>query len=266
MSSPKHLYKYQPVTIQTLSNLKNRQIWFSKPSRFNDPYDCAIRIDRTEVTDNDYWGLYRLTYSHFGNPAPLDSKYLIDGQLTEQFKTEVRRGMRNSFDEHVETMLNKRGVCCFSEKVDDPLMWSHYADGHRGFCLEFDTRFEPFHKAFKVTYSKEIPSINPTHVLLESDTDPLMPMITTKADCWAYEQEWRIFHREADKAYTCPVESLTGIYLGASISFTHIEIIALVLRDSPTKLYRVSRSDSEFRLQMEEVQYTPFDYRNRMDR
>lgn len=30
------------------------------------------------------------------------------------------------------------GVVCLSEHGDDILMWSHYSDGHQGFCLEFD--------------------------------------------------------------------------------------------------------------------------------
>jgi hypothetical protein len=30
------------------------------------------------------------------------------------------------------------GICSFSSKPDIILMWSHYANGNSGFCLEFD--------------------------------------------------------------------------------------------------------------------------------
>src|SRR3990170_8890726 len=42
-----------------------------------------------------------------------------------------------------------------SEKVDDILMWSHYSQNHTGFCLEFDTSFEPFDKVHKVSALSE---------------------------------------------------------------------------------------------------------------
>lgn len=40
MDLPKRLYKYQPLTSQTLANLKNQVIYFGSPQNFNDPYDC----------------------------------------------------------------------------------------------------------------------------------------------------------------------------------------------------------------------------------
>jgi hypothetical protein len=30
------------------------------------------------------------------------------------------------------------GIYCVSTNYDDVLMWSHYADSHKGICLEFD--------------------------------------------------------------------------------------------------------------------------------
>ena len=29
-------------------------------------------------------------------------------------------------------------VACFSETKESILMWSHYADNHKGFCVEYD--------------------------------------------------------------------------------------------------------------------------------
>ncbi len=63
-----------------------------------------------------------------------------------RFRTAVKQGIENSL-ENMVTALQQRGVACFSAKVDDILRWSHYADGHRGSCLEFDTGLEPFSKA-----------------------------------------------------------------------------------------------------------------------
>jgi len=38
--------------------------------------------------------------------------------------------------------LNNSAAVCFSERPDDFLMWSHYAGGHAGICLEFEVEIE----------------------------------------------------------------------------------------------------------------------------
>ena len=46
---PPLLYKYQPLTPNVKGNLAQRQLWFSMPENFNDPFDCAI-FPAQEVT------------------------------------------------------------------------------------------------------------------------------------------------------------------------------------------------------------------------
>ncbi|MBY0506072.1 MAG: DUF2971 domain-containing protein [Bryobacteraceae bacterium] len=38
--------------------------------------------------------------------------------------------------------FNHSAVACFSERPDDFLMWSHYAGGHAGVCLEFEAEID----------------------------------------------------------------------------------------------------------------------------
>ncbi len=269
---PKYLYKYQPFTVESIANLKNRQIWFSKPLGFNDPYDCAIRPD-LEISDKEYELLF---YRYLKNASSdekrsLYSKYMSDGKLSREFKEVVRSEISKAFDDYRKIVLSERGVTCFSEKMDDVLMWSHYTQGHKGFCLEFDTSFEMFQKVFPVRYSKDIPFAKPAVVLLaETDKersdilDDLssgwVQMLTIKADYWAYEKEWRIFHKEGNKLYGYGVNCLTGIYFGVGMDYSHKEIVSMILQNSPTKLYEMKKSGSEFRLTYEQVEYTPYHY------
>ena len=46
MEAPEFLYIYQPLTAYSLASLVNNTIWLAKPSTFNDPFDCAITLDR----------------------------------------------------------------------------------------------------------------------------------------------------------------------------------------------------------------------------
>ena len=50
---PQRLYKYQPFTTYALENLKGRQIWFSAPAAFNDPFDCAAVVSSAEMTPEE---------------------------------------------------------------------------------------------------------------------------------------------------------------------------------------------------------------------
>lgn len=251
MDKPKYVYQYQPCEKDRLISLENRQIWFSKPSHFNDPYDCTIRIDKKEWSGDELRKIYECFRSESGNPTASDKKCLQKGQLTEEFKEKVRETLNKLFDLRIKVMQNERGVSCFTEKFDDPLMWAHYAERHRGFCLEFNTDFDPFlHKLRQVNYSKVVPYISPVSLVCWSDKDQLeflLAMITTKADCWSYEREWRLFHMEGDKAYGYDAHCLTGVYFGVNMDAERKESIAKILSGSETKLYEVHRFESEFK-------------------
>ncbi|CUS37678.1 DUF2971 domain-containing protein [Candidatus Nitrospira nitrificans] len=79
------------------------------------------------------------------------------------------------------------GVLCFSRTWRNPVLWSHYADKHRGICLGFDV---PDHLLKSVTYLK---TRAPLAGLLQqgaSSSDP-GTLFHTKFAHWQYEEEIR---------------------------------------------------------------------------
>ena len=83
------------------------------------------------------------------------------------------------------------GFLCFSRTWKNPLMWSHYADRHRGICLGFDVSDE---HCQPVTYSKERPKIAPqcTRSGVELSQEKIIEWLQTKYDGWKYEDEIRV--------------------------------------------------------------------------
>lgn len=261
---PVRLYKYQSFTTQSLANLKNRTIWFSQPTSFNDPFDCSISLLTQPNADN----LSQIVKIYSDRiPSSEKERYLDEnGQPTVEFVESIQNGLRNGFMERKQLMLNERGVSCFAERNDNLLMWSHYGDGHRGFCLEFDTKFEPFaSNSHRVIYSTEVPEIDPAKALLDTSHNMMQSLIVTKSSEWEYEREWRLLHMEANKLYTYDWKSLTGIYLGCCMPDENAELLCMILRDSPTKLYRMRRSEDQFQILSEEIQYQPFVYGSNSD-
>lgn len=259
MSLPKKLYKYEAFNTYSITKLKNQQIYFRRPADLNDPFDCAISLKSTPLSQGDYQAIYDRFYQEASDKLALQSKYITNGAINDKFKRDMDKGIIKAFEDRKRINLFERGVSCFSEKYDDILMWSHYADGHKGFCLEFDTKYEPFSKARKVEYAEEIPSINRVDAILDDIESDFMKMITTKYCCWRYEKEWRIFHLESNKFYGYPGEALTGVYLGSEMNFAHLEIIALILQgQNPNiKMYKAIRDSTKFAVDFQEVAYTP---------
>jgi hypothetical protein len=69
------------------------------------------------------------------------------------------------------------------------VMWAHYADQHKGVCLEFDRRLLP---AEEVRYQTDYPPYDFT----EKSYEPLV----TKSVEWSYEKEWRVIAEERSVA------------------------------------------------------------------
>ena len=103
--------------------------------------------------------------------------------------------------------------------------------------------------------------MNPAQLLLDTaPSNVLEAMALTKSERWAYEKEWRLLHMEGDRPYNYSWKALTGIYLGAAMSEAHEEILCLILHGSPTRLYKVKRSEDDFSVAAQEFTYEPFRY------
>ncbi|MEN9894385.1 MAG: hypothetical protein RIR97_237 [Pseudomonadota bacterium] len=102
-----------------------------------------------------------------------------------------RRLLRDKID-------SKFGIICFSKSWKQPLMWSHYADAHRGICLGFDISETPNFK--KVEYIPNRPYPNPSDdISFETMTyEQLSEMGFVKSNHWQYEEEYRLILKLAD--------------------------------------------------------------------
>ena len=117
----------------------------------------------------------------------------------------------------------KFGIVSLSMKPDDILMWSHYSNGHSGFCIGFDSQvlkdcsggdFLP------VDYPKDnkFPSHNP----LESQENLyefMKKFIGTKSSHWKYEHEYRLFIIDINqRCVELPKEAFKQIIFGAKMT------------------------------------------------
>ena len=191
-----------------------------------------------------------------------DSEFDFVGDIGTFFST-IKLRLQSTIQKTLHNIrqqsFSKIGVSCFSKNNLNLLMWSHYADSHQGFCLEFDSSTLPFSKAFEVTYKSEIPNISSDMLMSEQiGTESIEKLLSFKSIEWKHEQELRIFHQESNKSYFYPSNSLKAIYFGIRTDVSDIEIICSIIKSqNPTvKFYKMKKLERTFGIQPEEFFYS----------
>lgn len=222
---PRYIYKY--TSLKRLKDiLKNGGLYFQSPLRFNDPFDCQLVTDLNSPLDvilehfekNNNENYYNAVFNMKLNKQQIKDKALEISKnidlYTERFNNVIRRNLDN------------RGVSCFTKDNKNLLMWSHYADSHKGVCLKFDLTKDIFFFSvpIKVEYSLDYPKLKYFESTME---EFFFPLIATKSKIWEYEDEVRIFTDKGFKKFR--KEALQNIYFGIRTDEKEIKIIKKLL-------------------------------------
>lgn len=244
MTIPARLFKYQPFSDQSVSNLRRRQLFFPSPRQFNDPFDCRYQAHQQLPTPSELDRLISLYESRVGRAVP-ELREWVAGDPEGSAKA-----LTTTHPQILDRLFAGRGVTCLSARKDNLLMWGHYADGHRGFCLEFDTAVLPASKALPVVYQSTYPRFSAAEVALTLDANRLFEVaVLSKSVDWAYEEEWRILKDEAGSTFGYDHSALTSIYLGARMPEKHRQQLLADLRGTATRFYEMLPDSSEYALQ-----------------
>jgi hypothetical protein len=222
--------------------LIDNQIYFRSRDQLNDPNELrpSVVFEGSDRRIRDFVRNLFLKYS----PKRLSPA----NRLKEESRLIYH--YRNN-PEYVEGILHETldrvGLFSLSETLDEPLLWAHYANGHRGVCIEFDANIGFFQAAQRVSYTNQAPVINR---LQDGSSIILEKSMLTKGDAWTYEQEWRVIARWRDESriqqyldqhdvpdgfrafmevqdgpgyYSFPVESIRSIIFGSRID-SEIEV------------------------------------------
>lgn len=140
--------------------------------------------------------------------------------------------LRKALDKEKKDMSRDRGILCLSNTWQNPVLWAHYADRHRGVCLGFEVP-ENFLGKFleKIRYA-ETPLVAPASQN-EWDINFMTELMHTKFMHWKYEDEYRMwvdlkYQKKIDGFhYVSFSESqlkLTCVIIGARSSITRSQV------------------------------------------
>lgn len=256
----KHELKYKVINSKrerSLDILRTKSIWFASPDNFNDPYDCApvFNFDGTAgqirkflcseyirrypgLTRNQRKIKARNDYTAFSK----SKDYLLDLSKKEQ-----------------RYLMPILAVLSLSSLPDIFLMWSHYANNHKGICYRFNTTKSFFQCAERVDYSDERPAITP----FQNDQFKTRKSLLTKALFWAYENEWRVIgHPGAPEEIpqkpglaSFPAGTLDGVIFGAETSASDRRDICEIISklDEKIEIYNMSLDEKYYKLNMQRI-------------
>lgn len=285
---PNELHRYFNCT-RGVEVLEKRALYFSPINEYNDPFELIpaassdifrytpqeihqkiTEIAKTEEGKKKMEALEEsLGIDEFLLGASVAASAIIYPYLTAAIATGLFLLGIIDEEEDIKLLATKyfsifqtARSCSFSKMYDNILMWSNYAEGHKGIVLSFDTFLKYWHgeEFRKIDYSNE------RIRLPNSRTDAneyVWKMLTRKSLDWSYEQEYRMIKLTREnttpegKGILFPFDSkaLKAIRLGLNIEEGLRQRI-LRLRDERYKdavVYQAKFNRREYKLDFEQL-------------
>lgn len=246
-----YFYKHTRVDPQklVLNIFEKCHIKFTKPVDFNDPYDCHFdtRVDFSGLTRKKFNKEHNLKIREYEWE---ESKEKYKNHLIKIIKKHALKDFRENFFT----------VTCFNNNPLNILMWSHYADNHKGFLIEFKIPKYDFGRLpLPVEYSHEYPTISLPYSFHAYEKDINIQIENTrkifyiKSKEWEYENEYRLINVEKELS-SFPANYISSVLFGtntpASIKNAINEVIKnFNLKHSlDVKTYQAQLAQKQYRL------------------
>lgn len=255
------LYKYRRFNVQTLRLITEAEIFYAQPRTFNDLMDC----DPTIEVDVDREALEKLLFRQLAmrrNQQEAGDMILHLRHLADQYRYEDGKAdledyliglLAGEVKDELDAELGQCGVLSLSASWSSALLWSHYADEHRGICIEYETGDHDHPHLAKVDYRapRAVKASDLLRWKLKDDTRAADKVRRTyfyaKSREWQYEREWRDI--QADSGVKGVPFQMTGILFGMRCDLSAIKaVVKLLTGEKQIKLWSVLAKESGFAL------------------
>ncbi|WP_066632771.1 DUF2971 domain-containing protein [Labilibacter marinus] len=236
------VYKYRDWNNVSHRNLLiYNEIYLASPKDFNDPFDCRIYPNFLNLTDTereDY--LSRLEV--IAKKSNESKKALIGlKDLKEALVNDPQLHQDRYVKKFIEEQDKYYGILSLSLRWNSILLWSHYANCHRGFCVGFhENKLREsglFGTGGIVKYDDQYPEIKPSkdqHSKMENS----FKETHSKSIDWKYEEEYRLtklfFPKSPlpfERVINFSDDFIAEVVLGINISEKHkTEIMEICVR------------------------------------
>lgn len=214
---------------------------------------ATFERDLFSLVENYFWASTRF---ELNDPCEgLFSQDMLDTQLNliEKLFTknnpkaaEAFIGVRKSLSEII-AFSGKSGIYSLSTTATDELLWAHYGNAHKGFCIEYDmdqlidfTKIEN-HKV-PVLYSSRPPKLDVSDISNINLDRMLQKLLGTKSKKWEYEKEVRVITSESGRQ-SYDYRAVKAVYFGLRMPEELQDRIMRELSGRGAKYHKMNMAD-----------------------
>lgn len=246
LAKPKTLFKFRSWDDDYHKTLlTERKLWVPTATDLNDPFDCSIPFRYDLMSEDDLRKrLHRLHKQQYPDMPRDQRRRIVNGAIKNRGIRYPRR--KGGFlKESLLNYRNQHGILSFSTIREVPLLWSHYSDAYRGFCVGLDFFLftgivqeyfkrtgESYQEAW-VKYEKTFPEVIPSEVLDDDeDLEKFLQLFTTKSEHWGHEEEYRyVFAATEGFPLILTPQCVTEVILGSEMPEAHKKEVAKVVAE-----------------------------------
>jgi hypothetical protein len=269
---PSVLYKYKKFDANSLDMLLTGKVFFSDPLKFNDSIDCYpkinVDVDYHKVREAVFQLKYRLLKKQVEATLADKNRSAQQSKILEDFCDKRAMALTDDAldladEEEYESIVGKNlikylnpGVLSLSETPKSHLMWSHYGDEHRGFCLGYNANDTLANSIHKVKYKNKTDGVNVSDILFclseNHKADDFHKVknesLLYKLEGFKYEREWRYIKDGAGLTKT-PMK-LTEIIFGLNFKDSIKKLIIDQFKSSDITFKQVKRQNGKINLKL----------------
>lgn len=165
---PKRLFRYRTVNPYNIISFEHNAITLCAADLFSDRFDSVVHVNKKSLNDNTRrsfdWDMQQWAIEEVRKtghlPEAMIRTYAPENaeKIAAEYKTKTDEEIRKLWEEgqkfldmflrnipklseQIMTAIRKDGefkIACFTEDIRSTYMWDRYADGYKGFALEYD--------------------------------------------------------------------------------------------------------------------------------
>jgi hypothetical protein len=230
--------------------LVDAKLYHSLPEQFNDPFECKPHVNPPNKPEK-----VRAIRQHLVKAARQRGRSKKEAEKLISMSMSKPDLIQEVIYNSIQKIFSELRICSFTKEKENLLFWSHYADSHRGFCMEFDATKIPISGANKVQYKDEYPVVDYPGPAGSKGFKPAL----IKSTAWEYEEEFRIIFVPEDESQPSndgeslilKGDEIKNIYFGSCIQPKHKEKIIELVNNGPFSpdIWDTSLSKSSFELE-----------------
>jgi hypothetical protein len=274
------VFKFRYGNENDLDALFEDYMWFSGLADLNDPYEGYASFSDEEIDDNFREDFLAAVYA---KEPKNDVSPLVEAQT---YRKNYEKDTGTSFSDYVDSKAVKFIESFYAEHKSDfkilslslakdghdhpaplnnMLMWSHYANGFKGFCVDYD--FEKLKHSIETKNNLELATSQVKYAIdgklpvikmktfMQSTIDDsrdssfeILDAFTRKEQSWGYENEVRFMSEQGGKLYYEP-SCINAVYISEKApSWLNSSLLSnLALKNAGIKIFIVNLHPSEYK-------------------